>query len=477
MLSLWPSSLYGRLVLTLSIVLIGAQLIGAAILFYGQAQRANEALGFQFAEHMSALVALLNSQSPEQRVLTAAAFESRQFHIALNDTPMPDSAEGAADTALTALLRRVIGGDREVRVRMGEGTDVNAGTMPMMQGEGKAHCCMDTRHEERGMNAMMRRMMATPSSLARPFQVQVRLDDGTWVSCTHRLPDGLISLPYRLLASLVVLLVSVMLISVFAVKRITHPLAVLADAADALGQDIGRAPLAERGPREVSRSARAFNAMQARLARFLQDRSRMLAAISHDLKTPITRLRLRTALLKDSELEQGFSQDLDEMESMIGQTLEFMRDTSASEQVQGVDIDALLERLIEEARLAGREIRVVGRCRAPYAGRLLALKRCLGNLVDNALRYGGNATAYVEDTETVLTLRIVDQGPGIPENRLEQVFEPFYRLDSSRSRASGGTGLGLAIARSIARGHGGDLHLCNRPEGGLEAVLELPRST
>jgi signal transduction histidine kinase len=463
MSKLWPSSLFGRLVVTLTMALMAAQLLGAAILFYERAQSVNEAIGFQFAEHMAALVALLNTQSPEQRTLTAAAFESREFHIVLNDTPMLESDSGAADAPLRALFRRVIGGNREVRVHMGEESDAKAASMSMMR-------------EESGMNAMMHRMMGTRKLLTRPFQVQVRLDDGTWMSCAHHLPGELISLPYRLLASLLILLASVILISIFAVKHITRPLNALADAADALGQDIGRAPLAERGPREVSRAARAFNAMQARLARYVEDRSRMLAAISHDLKTPITRLRLRAALLKDLDLEQAFSQDLDEMEAMVEQTLEFMRDSGASEAVQKIDVDALLQRLIEEARLAGQDIRLIGKCRSPYAGRPLALKRCLTNLIDNASRYGGTPTIDIDDTEATLRLRVVDQGPGIPEDQLEQVFEPFFRLEKSRSRASGGTGLGLAIARNIARGHGGDLYLRNRPEGGLEAVLELPRS-
>jgi signal transduction histidine kinase len=266
-------------------------------------------------------------------------------------------------------------------------------------------------------------------------------------------------------------------LSYVAVRWVTRPLHVLATAAEALGKDINAPALPEEGPLEIQQAARAFNTMQARLSRFIQDRTRILAAMSHDLKTPITRMRLRADLMDDEELRERFEADLKEMEAMVAHTLEFMRGLGGNETRQAVDVTALLESLQSDNEEMGRTVRIEGRASRPYVAVVSLLKRCLANLVDNALLYGGRVTVRIEDTPQCLTLRFLDEGPGIPEPELEKVFEPFYRLEQSRSRETGGTGLGLTIARNIAQSHGGDIRLRNRPEGGLEAVLSLPRAS
>ncbi|MCU0836981.1 MAG: ATP-binding protein, partial [Chromatiaceae bacterium] len=201
----------------------------------------------------------------------------------------------------------------------------------------------------------------------------------------------------------------------------------------------------------------------------------MLAAVSHDLKTPITRLRLRADLLDDEELGEKIRRDLDEMQAMVQETLDFMRGTDQHEAIRPTDLMALLESLIEDAGESGQGVRLEGSVERPYSGRPLALKRCIGNLLNNALRYGGEVEVSAQDSSQSVTLRIADRGPGIPPDAIEKVFEPFFRLEGSRGRDSGGAGLGLGIARNIARAHGGDLVLMNRPEGGLVAELKLPR--
>jgi signal transduction histidine kinase len=233
--------------------------------------------------------------------------------------------------------------------------------------------------------------------------------------------------------------------------------------------------LPEKGPEEVSRAARAFNTMQARLARYIRDRTRVLAAMSHDLKTPITRLRLRSELLGDPQMKEKFTKDLDEMESMVGATLDFLRGLENRETVKPVDIMALLESLQADLRETGSAVEIEGATVKPYPGEPQALKRCLGNLIENAVKYGQSARVLVDDNDARLEIRIQDRGPGLPPAELEKVFEPFYRVEGSRSRDTGGTGLGLTIARGIAEAHGGRLSLRNREEGGLEATLELPR--
>jgi signal transduction histidine kinase len=215
--------------------------------------------------------------------------------------------------------------------------------------------------------------------------------------------------------------------------------------------------------------------MQQRLARFISDRTRVFTAMSHDLKTPVTRMRLRTELLEDETLRSRFTKDLDEMEAMVTQTLDYMRDASAAEPTQPIDINALLESLQNDYQETGGDVEIGGGKVVPYVGRPLALRRCLMNLLDNALRYGKRATVIIEDSASSLVLRVQDEGPGLPADQLERAFEPFFRGDESRSRSTGGTGLGLGIARNIARAHGGELMLRNRLEGGLEATLTLPR--
>jgi signal transduction histidine kinase len=225
----------------------------------------------------------------------------------------------------------------------------------------------------------------------------------------------------------------------------------------------------------VRQAAHAFNTMQTRLKHLLTEKTRFLTAMSHDLKTPIARMRVRTDLLEDGETREKFEKDLIEMETMVTQTLEFMRGVNGQEPAQPVDMDGLLESIQADNAEMGRSVTVDGRASAPYAGVPQLLKRCIANLVDNAVLYGRQAEISVEDSPALLTLRIRDRGPGIPEGDLQKVFEPFFRLESSRSRETGGTGLGLSIARSIAQAHGGDVRLRNRVEGGLEAILELPR--
>ena len=278
------------------------------------------------------------------------------------------------------------------------------------------------------------------------------------------------------LLHLVIILITIMGFSYVAVRWVTRPLQQLASAAEDLGKDIHRPPLDESGPIEVSRAAHAFNTMQARLIRHIQDRAQLLAAISHDLKTPITRLRLRTELLDDGDIRVRFQKDLDEMETMVMATLDFMRGVGQQEAFQSVDMMALLESIQADAQEMNANVNIYGTVLSPYLGKPSALKRCISNLIDNALKYGHCATLFVEDSDDFCIIRILDQGPGIPKDQLKTVFTPYYRLESSRNRDSGGTGLGLSIAQDIAESHGGNLVLYNTAEGGLEVVLTLPRT-
>jgi len=308
------------------------------------------------------------------------------------------------------------------------------------------------------------------------FKVEAPLSDGTWVGLEVQEPRRLSRYPTRTLNNLLTMVLVMSALSFVAVRWVTRPLHRLADAAEALGRDINRPPLPENGPLEVRRAAKAFNSMQERLARYIRNRTGILTAMLHDLKTPITRLRLRAELLEQPELREKFVRDLSEMEHMVNSTLGFMRGLDDREPLQPIDVRALAEALQADAEELGHSVDVVGEPRSPFSGKSEGLKRALQNLLDNAIRYGGDAQIAIDDQVDVLTIAVSDRGPGIPESELERVFEPFYRLESSRNPGTGGTGLGLSIARNIAQSMGGELTLHNREDGGLEARLSLPRT-
>ena len=461
-----PRSLFGRLVLILLGGLILAQLATAYINLTERDQLLYRAGGMRLAQQISDIVKLLDSLPAAERRKVVAVFNAPPLAVSL-DRPRITAREGHTESdfqhsMFTAVLRFALGEDAQVHVLRLEDAPASfrpgarsgpqeTPMMPMMQGWGRGAA--------RGMGPGF-------SAGGTFFTVQIALHDGTWVTFDSYLSPQATAVPLRLALTLLILLGTVIALS---------PLSALAAAAEKLGEDINRPPLPETGPSEAQRAARAFNTMQRRLSRFISDRTRIFTAMSHDLKTPITRLRLRAEMLEDEELRAKFAKDLEEMEAMVTQTLDFMRDASTQEAVQRVDAMALLESLQTDYQDSGSRVEIEGRVAQPYPGRPLGLRRCLTNLVDNAVRYGGHATVKIEDAADRLTIRVLDDGPGLPEVELEQVFEPFFRGETSRSRETGGTGLGLGIARNIARAHGGDLVLRNRPEGGLEAILSLPR--
>jgi signal transduction histidine kinase len=314
-----------------------------------------------------------------------------------------------------------------------------------------------------------------PPPPERMFDLIVTLPDGDRVAFRTFTPRGTPPFPRHFIFELGFLTVLLGIVLYAMTRTITRPLGDLADAADAVGRGKAVQPLQERGARELKRATRAFNAMQERLNRYLDSRTRVLAAMSHDLRTPITRLRLRVESIEDEALRTRCVEDLDEMTRMVRGALSMFRGLNDEEPTVPVDIDALLRELQRRYGEVNANVAIEGNAAAPFPGKPLALKRCLGNLVDNALQYGEHATIAVTDGDDELTIRVLDDGPGIPEAELDRVFEPFYRLESSRNRATGGTGLGLSIARDVAQAHSGSLTLANRSSGGLEARLVLPR--
>lgn len=467
---LLPRGLFGRLVLILLCGLVFAQLVTVFINLSERDQLLYRASGMQTAQRIADVSKLLDSVPAVERSRIVAVFNAPPLAISLDRPRMtPDRDQPETDFRLS-MFETVLG------YALGEGLQVQV----VRAAGAPERDAQRAWKSPQGMPMMRGPMSGAGMPMMHPesvfFVVQVVLRDGAVVTFDSFVSPEDVGMPLRLALSLLVLLGTVVTLSLIAVRWVTGPLSTLASAAEKLGEDINRPPLPETGPVEARRAARAFNTMQRRLSRFISDRTRILTAMSHDLKTPITRLRLRTELLDDEALRNKFSKDLEEMESMVTQTLDFMRDASTSEPVQRVDIMALLESLQTDYQDMGNTVEVEGRLERSFSGRPLALRRCLTNLVDNAIRYGMRATIRAEESADRITIRVLDEGPGIPEAELEHAFEPFFRGESSRSRETGGTGLGLGIARNIARAHGGDLVLKNRPGGGLETILTLPRS-
>jgi signal transduction histidine kinase len=380
--------------------------------------------------------------APADRPLVMAAIADQAFQIEIRDAPTLQTGE--TDVRLDR-LRRLI------EFQLKSAAD-------------------DVRVAVRGQDAP--RSGTTPGGLL----VEVKLPDGKWLTATlsdFRLENGNPGLWFLLLTPLILPVVAM---SVWTVRRLVRPISAFAVAAERFGMGVEAIPLDERGPQEVRTAIRAFNRMQERLRRFIDDRTLMVAAMSHDLKTPLTRLRLRAEFVGNADQQRKMLADIEDMTAMIESTLTFVRDDAKREPPLLVDLGALTESVCENAMDTGARVEVTARQGVHVICRPVATSRAVANLIDNAIKYGGCARVTLGCDVGRAVLTVDDDGPGIPEREREKVFAPFYRLEGSRNRDTGGVGLGLAVARTTAREHGGDVTLDAAESGGLRVRLELPIS-
>lgn len=305
------------------------------------------------------------------------------------------------------------------------------------------------------------------------YQVHLTLKDGS--PLTIEVTPALMPLAGWLPVVLVVQIVLLLLCTWAAVRLATRPLARLADAAASLSPSAGGQHLQEGGPTEVATAVAAFNAMQDRIAQYLKERLQILAAISHDLQTPITRMKLRVEAIDDSQERDKMTEDLDQMQHLVREGVAYARSVhGASEQPRRLDLDAFLDSLVYDYQDIGKPVTLAGRLGRPITTRPHALRRVLGNLIDNAIKYAGAAELEVASTgDHMVSIAVLDRGPGIPAAELDAVMQPFYRVEGSRSRDTGGAGLGLAIAQQLTLSIGGTLVIENRAEGGLQASVQI----
>ncbi|MDO9327451.1 MAG: HAMP domain-containing sensor histidine kinase [Pseudomonas sp.] len=424
----WPRTLASRLSLIFLIGLILAQALSFGAQYYERYESAKNTMLGNLETDVSTSIAILDRLPAEERMGWLQQLNRRNYRYLL-DEGSPGVAMSDTPIAMTS-IKDAIGKDYPMTV-----TDI--------PGEQKH------------------------------FQVHLKLADGSPVTIDVRPSMVPLSpwLPIVLLGQLALMILCTWL----AVRIAIRPLTRLAEAVDNLDPNTHAVHLDEKGPTEVAHAAIAFNSMQARIAAYLKERMQLLAAISHDLQTPITRMKLRAEFMDDCSEKDKLWSDLSEMEHLVREGVAYARSVhGATEESRRTDLDSFLDSLVFDYQDVGKDVQLSGKCGAVIDTRPHALRRVLVNLTDNALKFAGAAELWVEAKNGGLSVKIMDRGPGIAEEELTHVMEPFYRVENSRNRSTGGTGLGLAIAQQLALALGGSLTLSNREGGGLCAELKLP---
>ncbi|MEZ5931775.1 MAG: ATP-binding protein [Alphaproteobacteria bacterium] len=457
---LWPKRLAGQMIALLLLALVLAQVI-TVMIFADERRFAILAVDRSQMLGRAASVARLLENAPPSlhEQILATAGERRMRYWLSKDSAVGEQEEDHDETVPAWLAERWSGRfDRPVRLILGDDDDRTDGWWRGDDGEDDGS-----------------RRRRRPHGHAPTVLLSMQLHDGAWLNMESRLPPP--AFPWKLpaLTWLGIMGLVISIVVIVMVRRITRPMAALATAAERAGRGEAIEPLPEVGPLDVRQTTSAFNRMHGRLQRFIRDRTQMLAAMSHDLRTPITTLRLRAEFIEDEEIKQKILETLEEMQRMAEATLAFVREEAAVEPTRKVDLTALVQSVADDLIDLGWNVQVEDSGRVDCTCRPAALKRALRNLLENAIRYGERAKVSLATAPSAFSIVIDDDGPGIPEEQIERMFQPFVRLDESRSVEGGGIGLGLAIARSIIRNHGGDITLSNREAGGLRATITLPR--
>ncbi len=420
---------------------------------------------FHLAERVSSLSRAIAAEPGAGRADLAEALSTPTLRVSVDAKPIASSTADSDDEI--AELEDVL----QTRLEDSGITEVDVGRGAVAADAADAGDALDDAAGpvERSLSEIQQRY-----ALDNAYLVAVKLGDGNWANFAVPAAPAprLWSNNAMLLAAAAIAII--LGGSIWAVRRLTTPYGLLANAAERLGRDINAEALPENGPREVRGAAHAFNLMQDRLRRFLGDRDQLVAAISHDLRTPVTRLRLRAEFVDDPEQRARMLQDLEDIEAMTQSVLAFASDSAQGKARESIDLISLLESLCEDMPHVTLDLAPDLPARVKCLADPVGLRRAIANLVENAVKYGSCARVSLVADGTVIRIVVDDNGPGILKADMETVFRPFRRLETSRNRETGGTGLGLTIARTVARAHGGDVVLTNRQEGGLRAEIVLP---
>ena len=462
---LLPKSLFGQTLLVLVAGLIVSLLVGAWIYTLDREQAVRAVGGFGAAQRITNLTKLVQDAPREWRERIVEGLSDQTFRVSLSAQP-PAFIPNDDDAAVAQAIKEFLIDQLSLTPSQQPRVSASSPNGPVFGGPGPMMGRGPMMHGFGGFGGF---------GGFRDLQVAVPLHDGQWLSFTTALPESGSTFSRQFLFSMGIMAIIILTVSVWAVRRVTAPLAAVSAAAERLGNDLNAPPMPETGTIETHQAARAFNTMQARLRSLIENRTRMLAAISHDLRTPLTLLRLRAENIENSQERDKMLATIAEMDSMVGETLQFARDEATTEVRRPTDIAALVQSIVDDMADAGMPVKMEPAGPIVYGCRPDALKRAIRNLLDNAVKYGKAASVAIQTTPKTIDIIIDDDGPGIPEQELSRVFDPFYRLEESRSRETGGVGLGLAIAQSIVQAHRGELVLSNKPTGGLRARIALPQ--
>ncbi len=459
MTRLIPRTLVGQVIAILLGGLLFSHLI-ASWIYTKDREQALRAVGSYAATQRIANLARLVDEAPadwRSRIVAAASDPTLRVALAAQPPLAAHEPSDSADDTIRSYLARQLPHALAGHLRIA----VTGATGPL------------TSRFRRSMPMMGPWMHGSMSW--RKLQATMELSNGQWLSFVAALPDAGPSTSWQFMIAMAFMAVIVVFTSIWAVRHVTAPLSMVAQAAERLGRDVNAPPIAEVGSSEMRQAAHAFNEMQGRLQRLLQNRTRILAALSHDLRTPLTLLRLRTEGLQEGEERDRMLASIGDLDAMIEGTLQFARDEAAAEPLRKTDLTALVSAIVDDMADVGLPVTMVPSAPIVLECHPGGLRRAIVNLLDNAIKYGKAALVSLITSPNDIRICVDDEGPGIPEAELANVLEPFYRLEPSRSRETGGAGLGLAIAQSIAQAHGGQVTLTNRPGGGLRAVISLPQ--
>ena len=467
---LWPKRLAGQMIALLLLALVLAQIITLMIFADERRFAIRAADRSQLLGRAVSIVRLLEKSPPalHKQILETASEERLRYWVSSASPIEDDDDVQHHDIELRQRITDLFGRGtrREVRIVLADDDDHWAGWRDRRREREEKEDDDDDDDRRR------HRHHQAPNVI-----VSLKLAGGEWLNLESRLLRPSFDLKLPALTWLGLMGIGLSTVVIIMVRRITRPMAALAAAAERAGRGDAIDPLPEAGPLDVRQTTRAFNRMHVRLKRFIQDRTQMLAAMSHDLRTPITTLRLRAEFIEDEEIRNKILETLEEMQRMTEATLAFVREEAAAEPTRKVDLAALIDSVVVDFADLGHEAAFEPTGPCIYECRPAGLKRALRNLLENAVRYGGKADVSLVEEDDRLLIITEDEGPGIPDGEIERMFQPFVRLEGSRSEDTGGIGLGLAIARSIIRNHGGDINLRNREEGGLRARIVLPKTT
>jgi signal transduction histidine kinase len=451
----WPRSLSAQTLAVLVLILALSHAVAIGIYALDRRTAAFEIEAYDFADRVVGMVDLLQHLPPAWREDVVRESDGRTFHVTLDAAPDApgDNLYEAMSAAVADRIRAQLPGMPADAIR------VSLTALPFVPRD----------------DAPPTDLVPDGSSRTPLFaHISVALGEAGWLNFVGDLPSAKSFWLAPTAAYIVSIAVGMGAVAIWLLSRVTAPFRVFAAAADRLGRDIRTETLPERGPTEVIQAAQAFNAMQRRVQRLVDNRTQVLAALSHDLKTPVTLIRLRTELMPESEERKKVLATLDDMQATIDAVLEFATATLLEEARRRVDMTALLGSICEDLQDAVQDVAFAPAERVHVTCQRVGMKRALGNLIDNAVKYGGAARVAIERRGALVDILIDDDGPGIPEDMMESVFMPFYRVDESRGDEKGGSGLGLSIAQAIVHGHGGQIGLENRPGGGLRVRVTLP---